>query len=166
MKIEKSLVGWYFLLAIVILYAILLVLGKSISPALQFAANITIKILPIFGLIFIIMLIINYFIEPKTLAKYLGKGSGVKGWLISIAAGIISTGPIFLWYPLLAELKEKGMRPAFIATFLYNRAIKPALIPLMVVYFSWKFVAILTVVMIFASIFEGWLVEKILEVKI
>jgi len=27
----------------------------------------------------------------------------MKGWLIAILSGILSSGPIYLWYPLLAD---------------------------------------------------------------
>ncbi|MBD3263201.1 hypothetical protein GF374_02370 [Candidatus Woesearchaeota archaeon] len=164
---EKSLASWYFLIAVIISYVIIyFTKPKLITPALKTAYNITLKIIPVIIVIFVLMATINYFIKPKELVKYLGKGSGVKGWLLAIGTGIISTGPIYMWYPLLADLQKKGMRNALIATFLYNRAVKPALIPLMVVYFGALFVCVLTIVMVLASVAEGWIVEKLLEAKI
>lgn len=164
MRTEKSLAGWYFLLAVMIIYLILFAAKQPVWNALRFAGQIALRILPVLVLVFVIMVAVNYFVQPKALVRYLGKSSGLKGWAIAIGAGILSTGPIYMWYPLLSELKEQGMRSALIATFLYNRAIKPALIPLMIVYFGLPFVCVLTAVMICASIAEGWLVEKILEV--
>ncbi|MBA7715913.1 hypothetical protein ES703_124972 [subsurface metagenome] len=79
------------------------------------------------SLVFVIMLLINLFLKPARIAKFLGKGSGVKGIALSAAAGIISTGPIYVWYPLLRDLKEKGAGESSIAIFLYNRAVKPFL---------------------------------------
>jgi len=164
MRTKKSLAGWYFLLAVIVVYLVLFAVGQPVWNALRFAGQIALRILPVLVLVFVIMAVVNYFVQPKKLVRYLGKSSGLKGWAIAIGAGIISTGPIYIWYPLLSELKDQGMRPALIATFLYNRAIKPALIPLMIVYFGLPFVCVLTVVMICASVAEGWLVEKILQV--
>lgn len=157
----KSRAGYFFLAFVGALYLATYFLKPQLLPkAVDFSLKIFQRILPVFVLIFILLALTNYFVKPKTLVKYLGKGSGWKGWLLAIGTGILSTGPIYMWYPLLAELKEHGMRPALIATFLYNRAIKPALIPLMIIYFGWKFVAALTIMMVGASVLDGWLVEK------
>jgi len=59
--------------------------------------------------------------------------------LLSSAAGIISMGPVYAWYPFLSSLKEKGASDFNLANFLSNRAVKPALIPLMIAYFGWRF---------------------------
>jgi len=110
------------------------------------------------------MFLTNCFVKPKTLAKLMGKGSGVVAWIITIVSGIISTGPIYMWYPLLSELKNKGVRPALISTFLYNRAVKIPLMPMLILYFGIKYTIILTVVMIFISVVQGLTTEKIVEV--
>ncbi len=161
---EKSRAGYYFLAFVLALYGLTYYFkSESFFPALEFAKQIVIKIAPVFVLIFILLVLVSYFVKPKQLVKHLGRESGAKGWLLAVVAGILSTGPIYMWYPLLSELKEHGMRNGLIATFLYNRAVKPALIPLMIVYFSWQFVIILTAVMIIASIANGWVVEQIVE---
>jgi len=70
-----------------------------------------------------------------------------------------------MWYPLLADLKEKGMKNSLIATFLYNRAIKIPLIPITIYYFGIKLTIILTIYMIIFSIINGILVGKSLTLK-
>ena len=110
------------------------------------------------------MVLINYFVKPKKLVQYLGKNAGLKGWIISIISGIISTGPIYMWYPLLNELQKKGIRNAYIVAFLYNRAIKPALLPLLILYFGLTYTIVLTIVMIIISILQGIIVEKFVGV--
>jgi len=101
----------------------------------------------------------------KRMEKYISKEAGKKRWFIAAITGIISTGPIYAWYPMLSEIQNKGKNNGFIATFLYNRAVKPALIPLMIFYFSLTFVIVLTIVMVFLSIIQGMIIEKITEVK-
>lgn len=159
---KTSKTGWYFLGIVIVIYIITAIIKPSfLMPALDFFLKIIIKILPIFILIFAIMFIINYFITPKWLVKHLGKDGGIKTWLIAVISGIISTGPIYMWYPLLAELKEHGVRQGFLATFLYARAVKPALIPLMILYFGLMFTIVLTIVMIIFSVIQGIVLEKI-----
>jgi uncharacterized membrane protein YraQ (UPF0718 family) len=111
------------------------------------------------------MVITNYFVKHKTLVKYMGKKSGIKGWFISIVAGIISTGPIYMWYPLLSELEEQGVRKGLIAAFLYNRAIKIPLLPMIIVYFGLLFTVVLTIVMMIISVVQGLIIEKLMVVK-
>jgi len=48
-------------------------------------------------------------------------------------------GPIYAWYPFLASLKEKGAVDFYLANFLSSRAVKPALLPLMITYFGWQY---------------------------
>ncbi|MCD6547559.1 MAG: hypothetical protein J7K22_03335 [Nanoarchaeota archaeon] len=166
MTSEKSNVGWYFLGIVLFIYAIAFILKREIFlKAIYYVASIFSKIIPIFLLVFVLLVIINRFIKPQSLAKHLGEESGIKGWIIAIIAGIISTGPIYLWYPLLNELQKHGVRNGIIATFLYNRAVKPALIPLMIYYFGLKFTIVLTFFMILASLAQGMIIEKLVGVK-
>jgi uncharacterized membrane protein YraQ (UPF0718 family) len=123
------------------------------------------KILPILPLVFGLIFLSNLFFDPKRITKYLGEKAGLKGWFISIFWGIISHGPSYMWYPLLSELKEKGMKISFIATFLYNRAIKIPLLPMLIFYFGWSFTLVLTGLMIMFSIGNGIIVEKLMGVK-
>lgn len=113
------------------------------------------------GLVFLLLFIANLLLEPKWIKRYLGKGSGIKGWIAAIIGGILSLGAIYAWYAMLSELKQKGMRTALIATFLYSRAVKLPLLPLMVHYFGMAYTLILCLYLIIFSIINGFLVEKL-----
>ena len=163
-KTEQSYTGWWFLLIVSVLTIILFCIWPSaIIQTFNFFISILIKVIPVFVLIYVLLVVFDYYVEPKKLVDYLDKNSGVRGWFFSIIAGIISTGPIFMWYPLLNELQKHNVRNGFIAAFLYNRAIKPALIPLFIFYFGVAYTIILTIVMLFASVLNGMTVEYILE---
>jgi len=114
-------------------------------------------------LVFFFLFLTDLFLKKEQIIKYLGHGSGLKGWLIAVTGGILSHGPIYMWYPLLADLKAKGMKNNLIATFLYNRAVKIPIIPLLIYYFGWPFFIILTIYMIIASIINGWIVGKLVK---
>jgi len=156
--------GWIFFGIMMLIYLCLFFIDRVffIKVFMNLIHMLT-RIIPIFVLIFIIMIIINYYVTPKMIAKYLSKNSGIKKWIIAIVSGIISTGPVYMWYSVLKELKEKGVSYGFIAVFLYNRAIKPPLIPLMIYYFGLKFTIVLTLLTIFFSILEGTIIEKIMR---
>ncbi len=53
------------------------------------------------------------------------------------------------------------MKAGLAATFLYNRAIKVPLLPVMVFYFGVEFVAVLMAYMIVASIVQGKAIEMV-----
>ncbi len=154
--------NWLFLTLIVFLYLILSISNPTLTIASfdKFTA-LFLNIVPILVIVFAFLFAINLFLKNEIIIKYLGKESGIKGWLIAIGGGLISHGPIYMWYPLLSDLKEKGMKTSLVATFLYNRAVKIPLIPMMVFYFGWLFFIVLTVYMIIFSVINGLLVEKL-----
>jgi len=161
-KKPGSKAGMYFLVIVVIIYLILSVFNANLAfSALSASTVVLARIIPAIMAVFVIMALTNYYISPKKLAKYMGRGSGISGILIAIVAGILSTGPIYVWYPMLKELRERGVRDALISIFLYNRAIKIALIPMIVLYFGLKYMIILTVAMIIVSVLQGFLTERL-----
>ncbi len=165
MKIKKISGRVYFLLIVILIYLFLLFfkLDSFVSASLFFL-NILKKIIPILFLVFILMSLVNYFFTPRVISKYFKK-KGIKKWLFVIIGGILSTGAIYVWYPLLAELKDKGLSYGLIACFLYNRAIKIPMVPLMIFYFSLKYVLILCFILILASVVQGLIINKLIEDK-
>jgi uncharacterized membrane protein YraQ (UPF0718 family) len=161
-KPEKSYASWYFLLGVLVIYLLLaFIKPEAFMAGLKFFSDIIIKVIPVFILIFILMIIVNRFLSAKQLMKYLGKEAGLKAWAAAIITGIISSGPIYLWYPLLKDLQKHGVRNGLVAVFLYNRAVKLPLLALMIFYFGLVYILVLTGIMIIASVFQGIVVEKI-----
>jgi len=158
--------GFSFLGVVIILYIVLFFFdSKNIYLSLHASLQITIQILPVLILVILLMGITNYFLKPKAVSKHLGAESGVKGWILAISIGILSHGPIYVWYPFLKDLHDQGMKTGLVAVFLYNRAIKIPLLPVMIFYFGIGFVIILAIYMIIASVIEGIIME-IVEHKI
>lgn len=163
---QKVGANWFFLIAVFVLY---LILGLW-NPQIVFAAvevflTLLKRMLPVLGVVFALLFLANLVLNPKTVARYLGKGADRRAWPVAVIGGILSAGPIYLWYPLLGDLKSKGMRDALIAVFLYNRAVKIPLLPMMVYYFGIRIVVILTILMILFSILNGLLVERLISAR-
>jgi len=155
-------VDYSFLGSVVVLYLILTLVNlQQTQKALLISARLFLNILPAFVLVILFMAALNYFLNPQKVKKLLGKESGLKGWLIAMALGIVSHGSIYAWYPLLRDLREHGMREGLIAVFIYNRAIKIPFIPVLVYYFGLKFFIVLLIYMLIASVVEGILIERI-----
>ncbi len=159
---KKSKFKWYFLLSAIVLYVAVFIINEPlfIKASILFF-HIFLKLIFVLIFIFILMVFTNYSLNPKKITKYIGKEAGIKRWVIVVAAGILSAGSIYIWYPLLKDLREKGMETGLIATFLYNRAVKLQLMPLMILYFSWKFILLLTILMIIVSIIQGIILNRV-----
>ena len=154
--------GIYFLSFTIFLYLLLfLKWPEKAQLSTKTSLNLLLHIIPVLLLVTLVMALINYYAHPETIKKYIGKGSGIKGWLLAVSMGILSHGPIYAWYPFLKDLRNSGMRNGLIAVFLYNRAIKIPLLPLMLYYFGVKYVVVLITYMIAASIVEGKIIEMI-----
>ncbi len=153
---------WIFLAIAGAVYLIAAIFNANLLQAalLRFVA-LCVKILPVFVLVFALMFVCNFFLDAKKIMRFLGKESGAKGWWLSIAAGVLSSGPIYMWYPMLADLKGKGMKNCFIAAFLYARAVKIPLLPVMIYYFGLPFAVIINLYIILLSSINGLFVEKI-----
>jgi uncharacterized membrane protein YraQ (UPF0718 family) len=89
--------------------------------------------------------------------------SGLAGVIFSVLAGIISTGPIYAWYPLLKDLKKKGVGSHLIAIFLHNRSVKPFLLPVMISFFGFAYVVILVSMTILASLALGYALHRVVK---
>ena len=164
-KLNQISGSWYFFLIMILVYFFLFIFKQDLFfPSLSFFYNILLKIIPIFIFVFILMAITNYFITPKFIMKHF-KEKGIKKWFFVIFGGVLSTGPLYMWYPLLSDLRDKGLNYGFIACFLYSRAIKIPLFPVAVFYFGWKYILVLSFVMIFISIIQGMIINKLMEVK-
>ena len=163
LQFKKISGTWFFFIFIVTLYLLLFFVNPDLCiSSLIFFRQILIKIIPIFLLVWFLMVIANYFITPKFVFKYFDKKSANK-WFFAIIGGILSEGPIYIWYPLLADLKKKGLDYGFIACFLYNRAIKLPILPAAIYYFGWKYILILAIIMIMASIGQGIIINRIIK---
>lgn len=115
------------------------------------------QILPVLGFVFVLMVVVNRYVTKEFVLKHL-RGKGGLVWLYFIVGGIVSTGPPYMWYPLLEQLKKNGVTNPQMACFLYNRAIKPAWLPVMVGYFGLKFVIVTTVLMILLSLLQAFII--------
>ncbi|MDY0189217.1 MAG: hypothetical protein RBR22_00630 [Desulfuromonas sp.] len=129
--------------------------------AAQTSGAIFRNVVPIIAVVITFSAIINSLLPPHIMVKHLGKNSGGRGWAIALCAGVISHGPMYIWYPMIEDLRQHGVRDALLVAFFYSRAIKLPLLPLMIDYFGWGFTAILTIYILIAAVLQGWLMEKL-----
>ncbi len=165
-QLKQVLFDWGFLILTVLVYVFLFFSNSELFfSSFSFFSKILLNLIPVFVFVFVLMSLVNFFVSKKTVLSFISS-SHKRKWIFSALAGILSTGPIFMWYPFLQQLKEKGFNEGLIAVFLYNRAIKIPLIPLAVFYFGLKFVLILAFVMVLFSIVQGVLLNRLMKLRI
>ena len=161
-KIKQTLKSWSFLIFTLLIFVIVsFIAPEKTKLILNSFAHLLGQILPVFVVVYLVIVLSNYYINNKKLKKYMGEEAGIKAWTIVITAGIISMGSIYAWYPLLKDLKERGVKDKFLATFLYNRGIKLQWLPILLLYFGWVYSFTLLVVMAIISVLQGIIVEKL-----
>ena len=147
-----------FPVLILLIYVVLFaVMPEKAIAAFKSSGKIFLNIIIPLGFVFILLVVFNLFLNPAHIVKLFGKKSGIKGIMLSSAAGIISMGPVYAWYPLLRELREKGAANSLMAIFINSRAVKPFLLPVMISYFGLRYVIVLTLVTMTGTIVAGYI---------
>ncbi|MGB5965737.1 MAG: permease [Sulfurimonadaceae bacterium] len=158
--------GWIMLLIVIVLYGVAAFVNSTDTyDALKNSFNILKVIAPILLVVVLLMAIINSFIQPKKIAKHLGKESGLKGWIIALLSGLFSHGSGYVWYPMLSDLRRHGVRDGLIVTFFYARAIKLPWLPMMISYFGLGFTIALTFYILLGALLQGVIADRLLSSK-
>ncbi len=145
---------------VALVYGLLSLLSPAHGlSALKASYRVCRQIAPALFIAFAAMATLNMFVKAAHVKRLLGKTTKARGVILSTAAGVLSMGPIYAWYPLLKELREKGASDFHIANFLCCRAVKPPLLPFVVAYFGWFFTIVLTVFMVASSLLAASVVN-------
>jgi len=159
-KAGKLNVRVKFLIFMVLSYAGIAIFNPGIvKDALAYFGLILSKVGLVLVLVFGFLFIVNLFIKPEWVRKNIGSESGWRGWLYAIVGGVLISGPPYIIYPLLGEMKKQGARNGLIAAMLYNRNVKPQFMPAMVYYFGIKYTVVLSVYIILFSVLNGKIIE-------
>ena len=160
-RTQRNLGGWLFLIVVLMIYGMTAFLDIELaSQAISFFLHLLEQVLPVLLIVFILIFIINLFLDPVWVEKNLGSDSGITGWLTAIVGGVLSAGPVYPWYALLKDLREKGMKQSLVAVFLYSRAVKLPLLPLLIHYFGITYTMILVSYLLVFSIISGFIVKE------
>jgi len=157
--------GIKLLVGVALLYGVAFLWAPDKSMAsLKGFAHVLGTLIPILVVVVFLSALLQRFVNPKALAKNLGSESGVRGWMIALAAGVVSHGSMYAWYPMIQDLREKGAKDGLIVAFFYARAVKLFLLPMMAFYFGLTFTVVLTVLILLAAWGQGvvmnWLMRR------
>ncbi|HLN19264.1 MAG TPA: hypothetical protein VK255_03800 [Patescibacteria group bacterium] len=121
------------------------------------------KLLPLLLFVYIIIFAINLYLKPETIKKHLGHDSGMKGWLYALLGSILISAPPYVAFPMLKELRQHGMRYSFIAVFMNNRHVQPAMLPVMAYYFGLPFTITISIYILIFAVINGKIIGKFLD---
>lgn len=153
-KANRKSLQWLFPISMVAVYlAIYFVAPDRTVNALMASGKILKQMALPLVLAFVMMIVLNLFISPGHVSRFLGSRAGITGVFFSSVAGILSMGPVVTWLPFLATIREKGASDFHVANFLSSRAVKPVLLPLMIGYFGWRFSLIFAVLNMVGALF-------------
>jgi len=159
-KIEYK--GLKFLYIVLFCYIILFFIDTNNTLiSLKTFLNILSTLVPIFIFIILLTTLTNYYLKPKDIIKHFGEDSGNKGIIYAVLAGIISHGPMYAWYGLISELRNKGAKDELLIIFFYARAIKIPMLPFMIGIFGIPFTIIITIYILLFAIIQGKLFSKL-----
>ena len=66
------------------------------------------QMLQILPAVFILLGLLDVWVDRATMMKYTGKGSGLRGFAISLLLGSCAAGPLYAAFPIAAMMLKKG----------------------------------------------------------
>ncbi len=107
--------------------------------------------------------IVFYLVPNETIARLIGKDSGLTGWVISVGLGSISLIPGFIAYPLCGILIKSGVAYSTIAVFITTQMMVGVVtLPIEAKFFGWRISIIRNALSFIAALLVGTLMMFLL----
>ena len=121
------------------------------------------NLLPVLLLMLALVSIVLYLIPNETLIRYMGKNSGIEGWLIAAFLGSVALIPGFIAFPLCGILAKSGVAYATIAVFITTlMMVGIVTLPVEAKFFGWKTSIIRNSLSFIAALIIGLLMKLFL----
>ena len=163
-KLLKNDVFQFLSLSVIITLSVYGLNAEKGAIVARTVYNTFIEVLDIVVAVSIFIGLFQVWVKPPTIVKWLGKGSGLKGFIFVCTFPILMGGSLFTVFPLLKTLKDKGARTGAIASFITAWGGKAPLLPLETKFLGWPFALVrLSFIILFAfvmGILMDWVGEK------
>lgn len=156
----------YIAAAIVVAAAVLLLLRfpASAGAATLTARSYVLEMATILPAVMVLVGLFGVFVSRERVAKYVGKASGARGVVMSVVAGALPTGPLYIAFPLASALLRKGASVSNVIIMLSAWACIKLPQELMELQFlGFRFMVTRLVLTIACVVPMGFLVERLLE---
>lgn len=156
----------YLIVIIVILFSLYYFFPEKIAAGLDISIDYGIEMVAIFPAVIVLMGLADVWIPKSLINKYLGKESGIKGVLLSIIMGTLPTGPLYIAFPIAAELLRKKARISNVMIFLGVWASsKIPQVGVEIKFLGFKFAMLRLVFTLISLIIIGYTIEYIINKK-
>ncbi len=136
--------------------------GKTLN-GIKKGLKMFLNLLPVLLLMLALVSIVLFIIPEKTFVKYIGEGSGIKGWLIAASLGSVALIPGFIAYPLCGILIKSGVAYSTIAVFITTLMMVGLLtLPVEAKFFGWKISIIRNILSFVSALIIGFLMTLFL----
>ncbi len=164
----KQIKRYKLVLIMAAIYIALLFISPNIAKtSFNFSTDYLKEMLIIMPPVFLLMGLIDVWIPKEKIQKWLGKGSGLKGVLLSIGLGTLPTGPLYVAFPMAATLIKKDASIFNIALFLGSwGALKIPQLMLEASFLGVEFTILRFVLTLVALIIIGLIMEVMLKSEV
>lgn len=159
------------LLKVTLFIVILSIIFKIYFPeyfnsAITMSGRYAKEMVMIFPAVLLIMGLADVWIPASLIKKYLGQKSGIKGKLLAVFLGTLPTGPMYVAFPLAAELLRKKASISNIIIFLGVWAsLKIPQIGVEIQFLGVEFALLRFIFTLISVILMGLLIEKFVDVE-
>ncbi|MDI6894553.1 MAG: permease [Bacillota bacterium] len=111
--------------------------------------------------VFVYIGLLQAWVKPAAMARWLGRSSGAKGFALASTLGIFLGGSLVTVFPLLAALRQKGARVGVLAALVTAWGGKAPLLPLEGRFLGWQFALVRMVMVMLMAALVGVGVERL-----
>lgn len=98
----------FFLILLIINISLLFISPEIGKKSFSITYDNLLEMLGVIPPIFILLGVLDVWLKKETMIKYMGKGSGVVGVLLSFIIGATAAGPLYAAFPVAGVLLRKG----------------------------------------------------------
>ena len=100
----------FFLVLFVVNLALLYVLPEAGRHSFEITGDNLLEMLAVLPPIFVLLGLMDVWVQRETMIKYMGHGSGFKGGLFAFLLGAAAAGPLYAAFPVAAVLLKKNAK--------------------------------------------------------
>ena len=110
------------------------------------------QILFVLIIVFFFMFILNILLEKEVIKNKIKNSKNHTKYMFAIIWWILSTWPVYMWYPFLKKLNNHWLNYGHISTFIYARSVKIPFFAVMIFYFWLKYTIIFNITLVILSL--------------
>lgn len=164
---KNMLKRYKFFIALAIINILVIILYPEVGQkSVKLTWKNTLEMLSVIPPVFILLGLLDVWVQKETMMKFLGEKSGFVGIIISFLLGSAAAGPLYAAFPVAAILIKKGSK--FSNVLIFIGAWSTTKIPLLLFEASsigWEFMLTRFIINIPVIIIIAYMTEKLMTVN-